>query len=53
MRPESFLDAFPQLGVEWRTPKSFALATSAIEARTNSLLDHRPLELGKDFHHAE
>lgn len=41
------------VGIDSRAAKCPSFRSSASEARPHSLLDHRPLELGKDPEHAE
>jgi hypothetical protein len=46
--PKSLLDSFPRLGVERRAAEPLAVPTGPLKAGADSLLDHRPFELGKD-----
>ena len=52
-RLESLLDSFPRLGIKRRAAEPLALPTGSLKAGADSLLNDRPLELGKDAHHAE
>src|SRR5262249_24969330 len=48
---QSLTDSLFQCGGDWRTPKAFTLTPGPRQASTDSFLNHRPLELGKNAHH--
>jgi hypothetical protein len=49
-RPQGLLDSFPDPQVKRRAAKALAVPPGPLKAGADSLLDHRPFELGKDAH---